>query len=304
MPELPEVESLRRGLVPFTVGEKILKVEVLMPKLVSAKGTTRKSSESKTQQFISGLTGRTIKDIDRRAKNIIFKLDDGSIMLVHLKMTGQLVFKGHKPNEGKESVVWGGHPIVETDENELPNKHTYVIFTMENGTLYYNDVRQFGYLLYYPNQAEFDAEDHFKDLGLEPFSDEFTFENFKTQLQKHSGQLKKVFLDQKVVVGLGNIYADEVCFEAKILPMRTIKSLKESEIQALYNAIKRILPLAVKLGGSSVANYLLADGSRGNYAREHKVYGRAGKECLVCGTTLEKVQFAGRTTVYCPFCQK
>ena len=304
MPELPEVESLRRGLVPFTVGEKITKVEVLMPKLVSAKGTTRQPSESKTRVFIDGLTGKTIIDIDRRAKNIIFKLDDDSILLVHLKMTGQLVFKGHKPSSSEESTIWGGHPIQETDDNKLPNKHTYVIFTLQNGTLYYNDVRQFGYLLYYPNQAEFEAEDHFKDLGLEPFSDEFTFDNFRTELKKRTGQLKKVFLDQKVVVGLGNIYADEVCFEAKVLPMRTIKSLKDSEIQALYNAILRILPLAVKLGGSSVANYLLADGSRGNYAREHKVYGRAGKECQVCGTTLEKVQFAGRTTVYCPVCQK
>jgi formamidopyrimidine-DNA glycosylase len=302
MPELPEVESLRRSLLPFVEGQIIQKVVVLMPKLVSAKGTTRIPSESKTRVFIEGLTGKTIKTITRRAKNLIFEFDNDSILLVHLKMTGQLVFK-EDLRSGQNKTVWGGHPIQESN-NTLPNKHTYVIFHLTNGTLFYNDVRQFGYLLYYENSVEFAKEDHFNGLGLEPLANEFNFEAFKTELKKRTGQLKKVFLDQKVVVGLGNIYADEVCFEAKVRPTRTIKSLKDVEIKAIYNGIRRILPLAVQLGGSSVANYLLADGSRGNYAHEHKVYGRGGKECVICGAILEKMQFAGRTTVYCRVCQK
>jgi formamidopyrimidine-DNA glycosylase len=302
MPELPEVESLRQSLLPYIEGQKILRVEVSMPKLVSAKGTTRKPSESKTRVFIDGLTGKTIKTITRRAKNLVFELENGSILLVHLKMTGQLVFKGHLKSGG-DKTIWGGHPIQESDST-LPNKHTYVIFHLTNGTLFYNDVRQFGYLLYYENPAEFEKEDHFNGLGLEPLSVEFTYETFKTELKKRTGQLKKIFLEQKVVVGLGNIYADEVCFEAKVRPTRTTKSLRDSEIKAIFSAIRRILPLAVQLGGSSVANYLLADGSRGNYAHEHKVYGRGGKECIICGAILERVQFAGRTTVYCKVCQK
>ena len=127
---------------------------------------------------------------------------------------------------------------------------------------------------------------------------------FEQNLKKQTGILKKVFLEQKAVVGLGNIYADEVCFEAGVLPNRNIKTLNKKEILALFEAIKKILVKAVDLGGSSIANYLLADGSRGNYAREHKVYGRAGKECLVCGNILQKTQLAGRTTVFCQICQK
>ncbi len=301
MPELPEVESLRRSLVPFIVGQKILEIDVKLPKLISAKGTTRQISEEKTSSFIDGLTNQRIIDIDRRAKNLIFKLENKSILLVHLKMTGQLVYK---PNiEDKTKLIWGGHPIKDSEQN-LPHKHTYLTFKLEQGTLYYNDVRQFGYLLFYPNQAEFKQENHFKDLGVEPFDEEFTFEYFLQHLSKKSGQLKKVFLDQTVVVGLGNIYVDEVCFAAGVIPTRMVKSLAKGEIRKLYNAIKYILPKAVELGGSSVANYLLADGSRGNYANEHKVYNRGGKPCLVCGTLLEKVQSSGRTTVYCKVCQK
>ena len=297
MPELPEVESLRRGLLTHVVGKTIKSVDVLLPKLVSGRGTSRTASEEKTNEFIAGATNKKITDIKRRAKNLIFELSDGGIILVHLKMTGQLVYK-----ENTETV-WGGHPI-ELSDSKLPNKHSYIIFKLDKGNLYYNDVRQFGYLLYFSSYTKLDAEDHFKGLGVEPHSKEFTLEHFKTNLKKKTGVLKKVLLEQSVVVGLGNIYADEVCFEAGIRPMRTIKSLKKIEIENLYKAIKRILPRAIELGGSSVANYLLADGSRGNYANEHKVYKRADLPCFVCGTMLTKVQCAGRTTVYCTICQK
>ncbi|MEM1311874.1 MAG: bifunctional DNA-formamidopyrimidine glycosylase/DNA-(apurinic or apyrimidinic site) lyase [Patescibacteria group bacterium] len=302
MPELPEVESLRRSLLPYVTGQTIKNVEVLLPKLVSSSGTARKSSKVKTQEFIEGLTDSKITNITRRAKNLIFHLDNNGLLLVHLKMTGQLVFQGDHDSSGKKPI-WGGHPIKDS-ESKLPNKHSYVILKLDNGTLFYNDVRQFGYLLYYPSQVDMDKAEHFKTLGLEPLDEDFSLESFRTQLKLRTGVLKKVFLDQKAVVGLGNIYADEVCFEAGVRPMRTIKSLKKAEIESLYNAIKRILPLAVQLGGSSVANYLLADGSRGNYAHEHKVYGRGGEKCFVCGTILEKIQLAGRTTVYCKVCQK
>jgi formamidopyrimidine-DNA glycosylase len=200
-------------------------------------------------------------------------------------------------------LIGGGHPI-ELSENKLPNKHTHVIFRFAHGNLYYNDVRKFGYLLHYDNLEEFEREEHFKDLGSEPLGEGFTLQKFTRALESKKGNLKKVFLEQKVVVGLGNIYADEVCFVAKVRPDRTIESLKKVEIKRLYEAIQKIIPRAIELGGSSVANYLLADGSRGNYAREHYVYNRGGKECLICGTILEKKQVAGRTTVYCPYCQR
>ena len=300
MPELPEVESLRRSLIPFVVGQKILSVLVHKPKLVSAKGTVRVASDAKTTEFITELKNQKIIEIERIAKNLIFKFESGKIMLVHLKMTGQLVYQSKNESE---KPVFGGHPI-DLSKTTLPSKHSHIIFELESGTLYFNDTRMFGYVLYYPSMQALADEEHFKDLGVDPFDSNFTFEVFKTELLKRKAKLKSVFLSQEVVIGLGNIYADEVSFEARVRPGRLCNSLKTKEIQALYQAILRIIPLAVDLGGSSIANYLLADGSRGNYAREHKVYNRGGKRCFTCGNTLEKTIINARTTVFCPKCQK
>jgi formamidopyrimidine-DNA glycosylase len=302
MPELPEVESLRRSLLPYIENKRIDTVEVRMPKLVSGRGTKRTASQVMTDSFIDGVSRKVVKGLGRRAKNIIFYFDDDSVMIVHLKMTGQLVFKPFQAT-GKEALVSGGHPI-ELSTMELPNKHTYIIFYLENGTLFYNDVRQFGYVLHYPSLEIAVKDGHFAKLGFEPLDEDFTLKGFETGLKKKTGILKKVLLDQEVVVGLGNIYADEVCFEAKVRPNRLAKTLTTKEIKALYEATKRIIPRAIELGGSSIADYLLADGSRGNYAHEHKVYGRANKDCLVCGKILLKTVAGGRTTVYCSKCQK
>lgn len=297
MPELPEVEALRIGLTKYLPGRTITKVEVLKPKLISGRGNIRHASSKKTTTFIHGLTNATFKQIERRAKNLKFIFKDGQIMLVHLKMTGQLVYVG------ASSRVDGGHPIKESDR-ELPNKQTRIIFHLDKGTLYYNDTRQFGYLLYYPDEAAFQKENHFELHGPEPLNPEFTEEYFVSALKKRTGVVKPVLMGQEVVVGLGNIYADEVCFAAGVRPTRKISSLKRGEIGRLYWAIRSILKRAIELGGSSVSDHRLADGSRGNYAREHKVYGRSGEACLVCGSLLKTVQCGGRTTVYCPRCQR
>lgn len=298
MPELPEVESLRRGLVRKIVGQRVVGVEVLAPKLVAGKGNVRVASAAKTRQFKKGLSGRTIQSIERRAKNLIFNFSGGAILLVHLKMTGQLVYQ-----EGHQKPLIGGHPI-ELSEHQLPHAHTRIIFKLSRGTLYYNDTRMFGYLLYYPSVKALELSEHFVGLGLEPTDARFTSAYFRNMLTSKTGVLKKVLMDQAVVTGLGNIYADEVCFEAGVRPTRRIHSLTTLEIERLYRAIKRIIPAAIKEGGSSVANYLLADGSRGNYARSHKVYGKSGEQCPVCATPLTTLKLNGRTTVFCKKCQK
>jgi len=303
MPELPEVESLRLSLLPYLESQKIVSTKVLLPKIVSGKGTKRKSDEKKVRDFEKNTSNKIIKKISRRAKNIIIKFEDNSLILIHLKMTGQLVFQKENQKTSRNSIVFGGHPI-QLSEQKLPNKHSYIIFEMDNGTLFYNDVRQFGYVLYYQNEVELEKEKHFEGLGWEPLDENFTEKVFITEMKKRKGILKKLFLDQKVVVGLGNIYADEVAFEGGVRPYRKVESLTKNELKKIYQAIKKIIPKAIELGGSSVSDYLLADGSRGNYAREHKVYKRAGKACLTCGTELIKIDLAGRTTVYCPKCQK
>lgn len=298
MPELPEVESLRRGLVRAVVGQRVRKVRVLAPKLVSGKGNVRTASAAKTRAFEQGLKGARLTAINRRAKNLLFHFGPQKIMLVHLKMTGQLVYQ-----EKHKRPVIGGHPI-ELSEHELPNKHTRIIFTLTRGALYYNDTRMFGYLLYYPSRHLFETGEHFAELGLEPTDKVFTLEYFAKRIKEKSGVLKKILMDQAVVTGLGNIYADEVCFEAGVRPTRRTNTLSKVEVGKLYRAIKRIIPAAIKEGGSSVASYLLADGSRGNYARSHKVYGKSGQNCPKCRAPLTTIKLNARTTVFCKRCQK
>jgi formamidopyrimidine-DNA glycosylase len=296
MPELPEVEALRLGLKKVLVNATIRKISVSRAKIVSSSGTTRVDNPQKVQDFITIPLGQKIISLTRRAKNIMINLSGGGLFLVHLKMTGQLVFVALT---GEQTT--GGHPIQNQD---LPNKHTYIIFELDNGTLYYNDVRQFGYVLYYPDSQTLLDTGHFDNLGIEPLSSDFTLEDFESRISQKTGVLKTVLLDQSVVVGCGNIYCDEVCFASGVLPMRKCNTLTKPEIKKLYDEIKRILPLAVEQGGSSVANYLLADGSRGNYAHYHLVYGKKGKPCAVCGRPLSSLKITGRTTVFCEHCQK
>jgi formamidopyrimidine-DNA glycosylase len=300
MPELPEVENLRRGLEKRVLGQKILKVKVTKPKLVSGKGTLRVASDAKRNEFIRGLTGERFLRVERRAKNLIFIFESGKMLVVHLKMSGQFVYR---PNSSAPSVFSGGHPI-ELSETQLPNKHSHVVFELEKGTLYYNDTRMFGYLLYYPSAAAFEIVNHFANIGLEPFDPGFTVEYFANALKAKKGKLKTVLMNQEIVTGLGNIYADEAAFEAGIKPTRVASSLSREEIKKLHTVIKKILKRAIEMGGSSVATYRLLDDTRGNYAREHKVYGKAGQRCPVCDSSLKNIVLNNRTTVFCPKCQK
>jgi formamidopyrimidine-DNA glycosylase len=299
MPELPEVENLRIGLEKYIVGQKIKEVIVSKPKLVSGKGNIRVASTKKVNEFVKGLTGEKFIAVERRAKNLIFKLTHDKLILAHLKMTGQFVYK----NKDNKNTVSGGHPI-ELSETTLPNKHSHIIFELEKGTLYYNDTRMFGYVVYYPTLKAFELENHFVDLGVEPLSKSFTPKYFEDSLKTKKSNIKTVLMGQDVVVGVGNIYTDESLFEAKIKPTRPGMSLKKDEVARLYKAIVRILTRATKVGGSSVATYRLIDDSRGNYAREHKVYGKDGQKCVNCGTPLKKILIQNRTTIFCPKCQK
>lgn len=300
MPELPEVESLRAGLEKVLKSRTIKDVEIRNAKLVSGSGTKRVASKKKSFEFVDNLKDKKILRVMRRAKNIFIELDTKEIILVHLKMTGQLVYEHEKIGKIKNEIVTGGHPIEESYRQSLPHKHTHIIFTLDSGTLYYNDVRKFGYVLYYKNiDAAIEAK-HFSKIGLEPFDPAFTFQYFRDEVKKKNKALKTMLLEQSVVVGCGNIYADEVCFASKVLPSRNCKTLTDAETKLIHKNIIKILQRAIDLGGSSISDYLLADGSRGNFAREHKVYGRAGEKCVVCKNILEKSTIAGRTTVFCP----
>ena len=303
MPELPEVENLRLGLVKNILNQKILNVEIRKPKLVSGKGTLRKISTKKKTQFINGVVGEKFIGVERRAKNLIFKLTHGKILIAHLKMSGQFAYSPFEASAKKGKPVIGGHPI-ELSETKLPNKHSHIIFKLSNGALYYNDTRMFGYVLYYPSLKAFEVENHFAMYGVEPLSPEFTPKYFFESLKNKKGKIKAVLMNQKIVTGLGNIYTDESLFEAKIRPNRQAMNISSKEARKLHKAIIRILKRAIQVGGSSVATYRLLDNTRGNYAREHKVYGKDGEKCVNCGTQLKKIIIQGRTTIFCENCQK
>lgn len=295
MPELPEVEAVRLSLVPCLVGRKIESVFVGKPKLVASYKTKREEDPAKTQRFVDGLTGEVFARLQRRAKNLIFVFESGKVMNVHLRMTGQLIYRDN------QQVAFGGHPIKDSLV-DLPSKHSHVVFELDRGTLYYNDTRMFGHLLFFDSIQELEDSGILDNLGLEPL-EEFTFDEFNMRMRRFKSPVKKVLLEQRAIVGLGNIYCDEVLFDCGILPMRNIDSFSVDEMKALYKSIRKIMPLAVKMGGSSVANYVLGDGSNGSYASKHNVYGKAGKPCVKCGAKLKKTAVNQRTTVYCEHCQ-
>ena len=283
MPELPEVETIRRDLDAKLRGARVRQVEVRLAKITSPKG----------REFAKKLRGARIREVKRRAKLLALVLNKG-IILIHLKMTGQLVLRHH------QQIIFGGHTIV--GAHELPNKYTHVIFYFTNGDeLYFNDLRQFGYLKLMTSAA---AQKILDEYGLEPLSRDFTLEKFAEILKKRrSGKLKSVLMDQSLFAGIGNIYADESCFLARVRPARRAPSLNRKELRALWLAIKSVLKLSIKHRGTSFNTYVDSQGQAGNFVKYLKVYGRGGEPCKVCGTILKRTVLAGRGSVYCPKCQ-
>ena len=311
MPELPEVESIRLGLLKSIVSQKILNVEIRNEKIVSSNSNIRKADQNKTNNFIKNLIGKKIININRRAKNIIIEMDDANIILIHLKMTGQLIYNPFRLSgtfpEGRKNTFNSSTTDrlnSSTATSDTVNKHTHIIFELENGKLLYNDVRQFGYVLYYKDMNDLLANKHFKNLGVEPFEQEFTLKYLKEKFANTNKNIKSALLSQNIVVGIGNIYADEICFASNLLPQRLCKTLNEIEMSKLYKNIKNILSEAIASGGSSVSDYKLVNGESGRYHLEHKVYGRSGKECYTCKTILTKDIIMGRSSVWCEECQK
>jgi len=287
MPELPEVETIRRGLKKHILHKRVENVLVGLPKIVRGNLT----------QFQEVIRGNEFTDIERIGKLLIFSLDHSEFTVVlHLKMTGQLIYP--TPLE----IVAGGHPFPEFSSH-LPNKFTHVTFEFDDGTkLYFNDLRQFGYLqLVTENELTLIKQDY----GLEPNVVDFTWEHFSKLLGHRKTILKVFLLNQKLIAGLGNIYADESAFAAGVRPDRKIDTLTEGEARQLYQSITDIISKAIELKGTTFRNYADSEGKKGGYAAYLQVYGRAGKTCLRCKQAkIEKIKLGGRGTHFCPHCQK
>lgn len=305
MPELPEVQTVVSELYPKLRNKKIKDVRVLMPKMVAlGPGTLpnlRKVDESIPGKFAKALKGQKITGVTRRAKLIIIDVAGKFAILVHLKMTGQLIFLSKRELTKQIKLL----NIEKIAPVRLPAKSTHVIFEFTDGSkLFYNDFRQFGYL-----KLVTDKElPHVKELanfGPEPLEDKFTLEVFEGILKRRpKAKLKSFIMDSNMIAGIGNIYSDEIAFYAKVRPTRTLKSLKPREIKLLFKGIKKVLQDAVKHRGSSVGDFIRPSGDWGTYGKLHKVYGRAEKPCFTCGTTIKSLKFNGRTGSFCPNCQK
>lgn len=287
MPELPEVETVRAGLHGLLIGRQVAAETHDWPK----------GFPNSTADVAAFLLGAQVTNVRRRAKVLLIDLSTNYSLVIHLKMTGQLVFRGHH-------VAFGaGHPN-DSLVGELPDKTTRAILTFTDGShLFFNDQRKFGWMRLLPT-AEVAQLDFFKKLGPEPLAPGFTAHQFAQRLQRRAKSgIKAVLLDQSVVAGIGNIYADESLWGAKIHPETLVKDVPEAKIRQLYKALQAVLRLSIKKGGSTDKNYVNHEGKKGSYLTFANVFRREGQPCRRCGTTITKLRVAGRGTHICPHCQ-
>jgi len=286
MPELPEVETVRRGLHELIVGKIVHRVE----------HDTPKSFPNAAEDVRLFLIGATVTDVRRRAKVLMIDLSTEYTLVIHLKMTGQLVFRG-------ESSFGAGHPN-DSLIGELPDRSTRVTITFEDGSyLYFNDQRKFGWMKLMPT-AEVPNLAFMQKVGPEPLAADFTAQQFAERFKRRAKtSIKAALLDQTVVAGVGNIYADESLWGAKIHPKRLVASLTSEELGTLYTELRKVMNLAIEKGGSTDKNYVNAEGKRGSYMDFARVFRREGLPCPRCGTTIIKFKSAGRGTHICPYCQ-
>lgn len=316
MPELPEVETVRIGLSKLLPDKQVRTISHDWPK----------SFPNATADVDEFLVGATIKAVRRRAKVLMIDLDTDYTLIIHLKMTGQLVFiaknlvdsslrigdgkaakklttKYNLPTTSDEVRFGAGHPS-DSLINELPDKSTRVTFEFTDGShLYFNDQRKFGWVRLLPT-VEVPNIDFFQKVGPEPLHAEFTWQEFKTRLlRRKNSNIKAVLLDQTVIAGVGNIYADESLWGAKIHPTILTRDLSDSQIKLLFEELRAVLQLAIDKGGSSNHTYVNAEGKRGSYMDFARVFRREKLPCPRCGTTIIKTKVAGRGTHTCPVCQ-
>ena len=287
MPELPEVETVRRGLERLVVG-KIVRAAV--------SHDSPKSFPNSPGDVNTFLIGATIVAVRRRAKVLLIDLDTQYTLVVHLKMTGQLVYSG--------AEHWGGgHP---DDDITLgaPGRFMRVMLEFTDGShLYFNDLRKFGWMKLYPT-PEVPNIDFMRRVGPEPLEDSFTAEEFIPRVRRRNNTtIKAAILDQVVLAGVGNIYADESLWGAKIHPAARVKDVSDADLTVLLEQIKQVMTVSLEHGGSTDKNYVDAEGNKGSYLKFANVFRRENQACPRCGTQIVKLRVAGRGTHICPRCQ-
>lgn len=274
MPELPEVETVKRSLQKLVVGQTITNVEVFLPKIVHP---------YPPEHFTAAVTGLKVENFQRRGKYLLVHLSHGLTLVMHLRMTGRLVYLD--------------------DDGPLP-KYTHVLFYLDSGhRLAFADMRQFGHVTLL-SQAEVDCLPALTKLGPEPLEEHFSVQYMADKLAKRRSKIKGLLLDQTFVAGLGNIYVDEALHRANIHPERTATDLTADEISALYQAIVAVLEQGIKNRGTSFSDYVDGEGKKGSNQHELTAYQREGEPCHQCGNLILRKKVAGRSSYYCPHCQR
>ena len=278
MPELPEVETIRRGLSKFIMKKKLIGTEIFCEK-----------------SFIGEPVSGKVVAIRRFGKALVIDLDCGKSLMIHLRMTGQLIYDG-------EERYAAGHPS-DNFISKLPNKQTRVVLKFEDGVLYFNDQRKFGFIKVIET-SEVINDSFIKSLAKEPWV--MDADEFYEKLGRHKNScIKATILDQKVICGLGNIYADEALFEAGIHPERKSGKVSKKEAKKLLLAARDVMDKSIDSGGSTMATYVKADGTKGDYLEIFaQVFHKEGQECPRCGEEIKKIRVAGRGTHICERCQK
>lgn len=266
MPELPEVETIKNELLPYVIDRTIQSVDISWDKMVKY---------PPLQEFIDSIIGKKITDISRRGKYLFFHLSSGNVLVMHMKMTGSLLV------------------------NPTDTRFTRAVFHLDNGVdVHFWDPRKFGKMW-----LEKDSNTVIKELGPEPLDADFTPEVLAGILHKRSAPVKPVLLDQSHIAGIGNMYADEALFEAKIHPATPANKLTKTEVKRLHAAIRDVLLKALNLKGASIRNYIRPDGQPGTAHDEFNVAHGMGKKCPRCGASIERIVVRGRGTYFCPKCQ-
>ncbi len=274
MPELPEVETIREGLEKKVRGKRVNKVMIRSEKAIKA--------PSSPDEFTRKIEGRRFSEIKRKGKYLILKLDSKDSLIIHLRMTGRLIYS--------------------SEEEELP--YTRVIFVFPGKTqLNFADMRGFGGLWLIPDR-EFTNLPFLKSLGPEPLEDDFTLARFRELLKGKKGKIKSLLMDQTFIAGVGNIYSQEALFLTGIHPERNTSMLIDSEVERLYSNLLAVLRKALSCGGSSINSYVDLSGKKGSYESHLRVYGRQKKNCPRCGAVIRKIKVSGRGTCFCPDCQR
>tara|TARA_Y100001954_G_scaffold235905_1_gene294845 strand:+ start:734 stop:1600 length:867 start_codon:yes stop_codon:yes gene_type:complete len=288
MPELPEVEVVKRSLE-----KKIL--NLIIKKIKINDGNLRYKVD---RLEISRLIGKKIKKIERRSKFLIFKIGDDVSMLTHLGMTGKFFFIDKKARKYKTSFYY--------NLNKKDQKYDRVVFFLgEKQKLIYNDVRKFGFIKFYDHD-KYHENSHLRNLGPEPFEKKWNFEYFKKYIYGRNRNIKDILMDQKFIAGLGNIYVNEILFLSAIRPYRKVANLNNYEIDKIIKNTKIILKKSIKKGGSSIKDFSSDNGKKGNFQQYFKVYGKKGQKCsnTDCRSNIIKIVLSNRATFYCKKCQK